>query len=277
MKRILTGIDAYNAMLTTPLPEKTKTYTPVSHTEVMNLVRKQLGFRGFRLNNEIYSCNQTGTVATVAFVFEYIADPEMSMSAVFVNSYDKTAKFQFKLGGLSKKHGTLVISDGFSGSHMRRKHTGSAVDIISEHIEESFNAIHMVWVALQDYKDKLTNHAILTRSEASAHVLGMMIVNDVLDSTQLSQIRELLRTSNPIMSMWDYYHICAAGMRNTHPKHWHDSHTYLANIMGTLPDKFGSYTASPTIFATPVVVEELMEMVLTSPSTVLEDSSEFPF
>lgn len=276
MKRILTGIDAYSAMLTTPLPEKTKTYTPVSHKEIMNLVRKQLGFRGFRLTDEIYSCNQTGTVATVAFVFEYVADPEMSMSAVFVNSYDKTAKFQFKLGGLSKKHGTLVISDGFSGSHIRRKHTGSAVDIINEHIEESFNAIHMVWVALQDFKDKLVNYDILTRSDASAYVLGTLVVDDVVDSTQLSQIRDLLRSANSTLSLWDYYHICAAGMRSMHPKYWHDSHTYLAHTIGKVPDKFGKITVTGPVFPT-TRVEELMEMVLKSPLTTVLSPSEIPF
>lgn len=249
MKRILTGIDAFNKMLTTPLPEKTKTYTPVSHREVMSLVRTQLGFLGFKLQNEMYTCNQSGTVATVASVFEFVDDPEMSMSAIFVNSYDKSTKFQFKLGGMSKKHGTLIISDGFAGSHIRRKHTGSAVEIINDHIIESLNGTALVWKDLLNCKHLLQNLNIATNADPSASIIGKMILSDVVDSTQMSAIRELLRSSDSILTLWDYYHICASALRSTHPKLWHSAHSRLTGIFLDVYAQFDSDNTGDAVMA----------------------------
>lgn len=275
MKRILTGIDAYNKMLTTPLPEKTKTYTPVSHMEVTNLVRRQLGFRGYKLLNEMYSSNQSGTVITVAFVFEYIDDPEISMSAVFVNSYDKTAKFQFKLGGLSKKHGTFVIPNGFAGSFLKRKHTGSAVDIINEHITESFNGITMVWDKLIEFKQQLQNFDIDTTGNASAYVLGRLMLDNAADSTQMSTVRENIAActtaSNKIMSLWDYYHLVASSISNTHPKLWHGSFSTLADVVGNVSSLYASAAAYP--FAGPVL-EAYNLMSIEEPEAVTQPEPE---
>lgn len=248
MKRVLTGIDAYNKMLTTTLPEKTKTYTPVSHTQIMKLVRNKLGFLGYKILNEQYICNQNGTVGTVAFVFEFVNDPDMLMSAIFINSYDKTAKFQFKLGGLSKKHGNMVIHEGFSGSYLRRKHTGSAVEIITDHINDTLNAAALVWTELLNYKHLLETTSLKKDSDLAAMVLGKLIVTDTVDSIQLSQIRDNLKSiDDSNFTLWDMYHLCAAATRNTHPKHWHRTHAVMSS---TFEHFVHVYTFRPTITTT---------------------------
>lgn len=277
MKRILTGIDAYNKMLTTPLPEKTKTYTPVSHMEVTNLVRKQLGFLGYRLQNEHYSSNQTGTVATVAFVFEYVADPEMSMTAVFVNSYDKSAKFQFKLGGMSKKHGNLIISEGFGGSHIRRKHTGSAVEIINDHISQSLYATSMVWLELQKFKTELEDFRIALDGNTAAQIVGQLMLQDIADSTQLSNVRDLIRAHDITATLWDFYHICAASLRSTHPKLWHQSHTRLSKIFGDVVEFYEHNPFVPASTPEPEPEAEQTEIPYTEPPEEDEVLSLLPF
>jgi hypothetical protein len=227
MKRILSGIDAYNALLTAPLPEKTKTYTPVSHKDVMKLVRQRLSFMGFRIDDEHYYTNQSGTVCNVVFVFQYVADPDLSMSATFVNSYDKTAKFQFKLGGFTK-NGTVILHDGFAGSEIKRKHTGSALDVINNHIEECFNMIGAIWHDLDSYRNDLKKLMVFSRDANVKYLVGDMVLNKHLDSIQTNDLLGKLEHLDSTVSLYDLYIVFSSAMRNSHPKNWHQNHLKLA-------------------------------------------------
>ena len=50
MKTTIKGMDAFTKMFTAEVPEKTKTYTPISHSSVFATIRKEIAAAGFKIN-----------------------------------------------------------------------------------------------------------------------------------------------------------------------------------------------------------------------------------
>ena len=102
MKKTMSGMPAYATILGATLPEKTETYTPISHTSVINRVRSEITTAGYIITGEEYRCSNNGDIAVGSFRLNYKSDPDIELAANFLNSYNKQYAFRFNLGGMVK-------------------------------------------------------------------------------------------------------------------------------------------------------------------------------
>ena len=115
-----------------PLPNHGKSYTVVSHKEVIENTKKLLEDSGFTIRRELYRANMNAQVAQGVYHIypsqsindNIVNENELGMMFAWTNSYDKSTKFQCAIGAY-----VMVCSNGMMCGDMmnfKRKHTGSA-------------------------------------------------------------------------------------------------------------------------------------------------------
>ena len=85
-------------LLTTPLPQETKSYKPISHEQLIDLTLTGIEKSGFKLETELYSSAQEGNIANGRYTISNVADNEMQLQIGWQNSYNKQLTLKFALG-----------------------------------------------------------------------------------------------------------------------------------------------------------------------------------
>lgn len=93
-----TYITAKDILMRTTVPDPTRTYRPVSHTQLMDLTLDSIHKAGFILDKETYSSARDGKVANGKFTIKNVADKEMQLQIGWQNSYDKSLSLKFAIG-----------------------------------------------------------------------------------------------------------------------------------------------------------------------------------
>ena len=234
MKRTITGMDAYTKMISTPLPEKTETYTPISHSSVITRMRAEITKAGFIINDEQYRCTNDGQVAIGNLRINYKSDPDIELAANFTNSYNKQLAFRFGLGGIVKvcMNGMVITNEKFG--RYKRVHKGSA-DILAEgKISEFINDADEYWNTLVEHKDQLKS---MTLSSSAAHdIIGQLFFEEeILNTMQLNIIKnEIKKPSFDYKvdndSAWALYNHITLALKETHPAEWMESQGIVHRI-----------------------------------------------
>jgi hypothetical protein len=226
MKKTMTGMVAYSKMMGADLPEKTSTYTPISHKEIVDKVRSEIIGAGFTITREEYSCTGSGNIAVGSFGLQYRSDPHIELCASFMNSYNKRYAFRFSLGGFIKSNNSVFMAaDGTHGS-FKRMHTGVA-DIMSSHkIKEFIDNAGEYWDSLVNAKEALYYRTF--DSTDFYNVTGALFFdNNVLNTFQMSQVKEEMarieKEANAeyrTLNMWDMYSAVVYGVKEGNPTSW---------------------------------------------------------
>lgn len=267
MIKSLEGMGAMHKMLTAELPEKTTTYTPVSHLDVISLVRKKLAKAGFKITDENYKSSSNGDVGMVNFSIVKTSGRSMTatdigLSACFINSYNKTAKFQFCLAGTVKAcMNGMIVSTGLSDA-IKRKHTGAAESIIEDYITEAISNAGKYWDYLLHVKTTMQAYEI-TRGQRCT-ILGNMILDDVIDSVQLTELRKELEKPSHIYdpnpdSIWNFYNHITFALKKTHPKSWIERHLKVYEIFKNVFPLWSTWSEVEDEESETVPVTELSE------------------
>ena len=224
MKRTVSGMDAYAKILSTALPDRTDTYTPISHASVINRVRSEITNAGFIITGEDYRCTNDGQIALGTLRMNYKVDPDIELSANFTNSYNKQLAFRFNLGGLVKvcMNGMMLNNSKFG--KFKRVHKGAA-DLLAEGIISDYiNNAGEYWESLVEHKDSMKG--ILLSSTAQHDVLGeLFLKRDVLNTMQLNTVKkELVKPSFDYKidsdSAWVLYNHITLALKDSHPSDW---------------------------------------------------------
>lgn len=234
MKRTISGMTAYSKMIGTATPEKTPTYTPIAHTAVINRVRSEITNAGYIITGEEYRSTNDGQVAIGTFRMNYKADPDIELSANFLNSFNKQYAFRFSLGGLVKtSNNSIMLSNSKLGSY-RCVHKGSA-DILAEgKISEFINDSNVYWSKLIEHKDKLKSEQLTSTMQHD--ILGELFFNKrILNTMQLNSIRsEMERPSFDYKvdsdSAWALYNHIALSLKDSHPSEWMSHQLTVHNL-----------------------------------------------
>ena len=224
MKRTLNGMDAYATILGRELPEKTATYTPISHADVINRVRAEITSAGFIITKEEYRCTNDGDVAIGIFSMKYEEDPDIELSANFLNSYNKQYAFRFALGAVVKVcHNGMILNNNKFGSY-KRVHKGDA-DILAEgKIKEFIAESSEYWDSLVEHKEKMKD-IVLTKAEAY-NVLGKLFYEEnLLNTMQLNIVKKEMGLPSfdykvPAASAWTLYNHITLALKESHPSNW---------------------------------------------------------
>ena len=95
-------MDTFNTtkelIINAPVPVQTRTYKPVSHSQLIDLTLNSIEKAGFTLDKETYSSAVDGQIANGRFSISNVADSEMQLQIGWQNSYNKQLTLKFAIG-----------------------------------------------------------------------------------------------------------------------------------------------------------------------------------
>lgn len=235
MKRTLTGNDAFSKMISAELPEKTKTYTPIAHMNIVNRVRSEIRNAGFSIVGESFKCSQDGMVALGSMMINYKADPDLVLAANFVNSYNKQFAFRFSLGAVDKLTGSyLIIDDKRYGSY-RRLHKGAA-DLLAEgKIKDIISGADEYWSDLLEIKEDFKQVHMDANAAYQFAAELFFTKTAILNTMQLNTIKSIFAKNPDLeakgLNMFEFHNIIGEALLDAHPSEWLDNQTVLSKFL----------------------------------------------
>jgi hypothetical protein len=224
------------------LPAKTETYTVISHGFIIDEVEAALAAAGFSVVDEEFRASNNLEVARGSYIISRSEDPTFMMSFNWVNSYDKSTKFQCSVGGYVLENNSYVIDK--EDNLFIRKHTGDADTLAKTTIQDKIaNAEKYYGSVLAD--KRMMENVNLSRSQV-ANMLGELYFSyDMLSIEQLSGVKkEYLKPSYIYStgsdSLWTIYCHMLTVIKSSHPKGWIYQqgfiHNYIKLMMMTTPE-----------------------------------------
>lgn len=259
MKKTISGMSAYSKMIEAKLPEKTASYTPISHSSVISRIRREIVSAGYIITGENYQSTNDGQIAIGSFKINYKSDPDIDLCATFLNSYNKQYAFRFNLGAVEKTSGnTFMLSNSKFGAY-KRVHKGSA-DILAEgKIRDFIKDSDEYWNELVKRKDFLKRK--FSTTTITYDVLGHLFFRDeVLNTMQMNTIRSEMKKPSfdykcPQNTAWTLYNHILMSIKDSHPADWMK---HLHNVDDVFCDVFGI----PSVTEPEVVSETTIEKVV---------------
>ena len=222
-------MDTFNTtkelIMNTPVPVQTRTYKPVSHSQLIDLTLNSIDKAGFKLDKETYSSAVDGQIANGRFSISNVADSEMQLQIGWQNSYNKQLTLKFAIGTR-----ILVCSNGcVSGDFgaFKKKHVGEIQSFTPGAIIDYIAQAGEAFTLMQQQRESMKQIEITKRTKAE--LIGrMMLEEQFITSTQLNIISRELKAPthdyNAKDSLWELYNYTTFAMKESHPAQWMDSH-----------------------------------------------------
>lgn len=247
-----------------PLPVKTETYTVISHGFIIDEVESALTKAGFAIVDTEYRASNNLEVARGSYLIKRTEDPNFLMSFSWVNSYDKSTKFQCCVGGYVLENNSYVIDK--DEAYFIRKHTGDADSIAKATIQEKIADADKYYKAVLSDKNLMASLTI-TRSEIATMLGDLYFTYDMLSIEQLSGVKkEYLKPSyiysTPADSLWTIYCHILTVIKSSHPKGWMYQQGFIHNYIKL------NYMMFPDVEETQTFVDLLKEEMIKPMSEV---------
>ena len=172
----------YNKVISIPVPTPTKTYSPISHKNVIDLIAyKANKMTGLEVANQQFVLGAKGNQMFGSVALR-TGDDDRHALIGFANSYDKSLSLRIVSGASIMVCSNMCISGSDFAS--RRKHTtgiGSEIEgMIEDAIEASTDNYRKVAAQLDDWKARELNWT------EGAETLGRAFFDGVLSPRQMS-------------------------------------------------------------------------------------------
>ena len=233
MKTTIKGMDAFTKMFTIEVPEKTKSYTPISHSSIIGTIRREIADAGFKIDTENYRCSNDGKIALGTISIVYKEDPDIQLGVSFINSYNKQHAFKFTLGAIVKvcNNGMIISNDSFG--MFKKVHKGDA-DILSKgKIAEALTNAGKYWDTLVKHKNKLISRHLST-SERNSILGELFFDSSILSGMQLNIIKKEIEKPSfdygKPDTAWALYNHITLALKETHPADWIDHQIALHDV-----------------------------------------------
>ena len=215
------------------IPEKTLSYTPIPHGNIINKLKEELDRNNLQLDSSNYVTAREGKV--VVGNYNIIADdPKFQMRIMFKNSYDKSVSF-----GIASGVSVFVCSNGMVCGEftLKRKHTGTADQRVNYFISESIKELGDYYYRLKEDADRLSTIGI--DKSTTYDLIGKMFIDEgIINSMQLNIVKDqLLNSQNftPIteynFTAWDLYNAVTESLKKSHPTTYIADHANLHQLM----------------------------------------------
>ena len=241
-----------------PLPTHGKTYTVVSHKEVIEGSIKNLNKLGFTVTRESYRANINAKVAQGIYHLAHSSapsDPEMGMMFAWTNSYDKSIRFQCGIGA----HVFVCANGLIHGdlSSYSRKHTGTANEDIQASIATQIGLANNKFTQLVKDKNDMKDFELSITKQSE--LLGRLFVEEkILDSQQLSIVKSEIEDPSFNYGVdpdtaWMFYNNVTHALKKTHPRNWMDHqskfHSFMSGVLlnAHAPQPQDTSNTNPTI------------------------------
>ena len=177
-----------------PLPNHGKSYTVISHKQIIDNTLQMLNQSGFTVEKELYRANANAQVAQGIFHIkpnntsdtQILEEEELGMMFAWTNSYDKSVRFQCAIGGYVQVcYNGMVCGDMMT---FARKHTGSADHEIKMQISNQIKNAEKYFKRILDDRDALRGLPLTKRQQSE--LLGRLYFDEnVLEASQLTCIK----------------------------------------------------------------------------------------
>jgi hypothetical protein len=219
-----------NYLENAPLPNHGKSYTVISHKQVIDSTIQLLQDSGFVIQKELYRANMNANVAQGIYHILPIntVDPtimeekELGMMFAWTNSYDKSTRFQCAIGAyVMVCHNGMVAGDMMN---FRRKHTGSADHDIRMQISNQIKNGEKYYKRILSDRDAMRNTALSLQEQAE--IAGRLYINeDILDAAQMSCVKAELEKPTydyecDQENAWTFYNHVTHALKKAHPRDW---------------------------------------------------------
>ena len=207
----------------TQLPLATKSYTVISHGDIIDAVREMLAKHGFIITSELYKAESNGDVALGFMQIETLNDPDMAMTFNWTNSYNKMVRFSCSIGGFIYDNQVPFVSTNNQAS-WNRKHTGTALEETMEVIEAMVASADDHFSQIVAMKEKFKS--IDVNRKEYAKLMGLLYFDkQVISSEQINVIkREYEKPSFDYTdkgTLWELYKMIMFGIVDQAPKNWY--------------------------------------------------------
>ena len=213
-----------------PLPNHGKSYTVVSHKEVIENTKNLLENSGFTIRKEIYKANMNAQVAQGVYHIypsqsindNIVNENELGMMFAWTNSYDKSTKFQCAIGAY-----VMVCSNGMMCGDMmnfKRKHTGSAGHDIVMQLSNQIKNGEKHYTRILNDRDSLKNVTLTNREQSE--LLGRLFADDeIITSSQVSIIKKEMKKPSFNYdclddNAWAFYNHVTHSLKVSPPRDW---------------------------------------------------------
>ncbi len=226
-------------LLSTELPQQTRTYKPISHGQLIDLTLDGIVKAGFTLDKELYSSARNGNVANGRFTITNVADSEMQLQIGWQNSYDKSLTLKFAMGTR-----IFICQNGSVSGDMgafKKKHQGTIQEFTPQAISDYIKQAGDSFIRMQKEREAMKEIQISKRIKAE--LIGRMLIEEeFITSSQMNiisgEVQKPTHDYNAPDSLWELYNYTTFAMKETHPSLWMDghmkAHSFFVNESGML-------------------------------------------
>lgn len=224
-------------------PSKTKTYSPVAHSYLIDLILEAKEKFDLTLYEENYVVDKWWDRMVGLFTFH--SNKEYGKTIAIGNSYDKSRAVFAAVGGV-----VFICTNGlFTGEYtFKRKHTGSVNQEVKDFINETFYKMFET----EEVIDKFISNSKNTM--LSVHqiykILGELFIRyEILNTSQLNKVKKLLYDDDDFKdlkkgnfldlesfdtSLWEVYNHCTEALKTSNSNNYVRKHIALHNYFNSL-------------------------------------------
>lgn len=234
------------SLLESMAPVPTRTYTPISHRQMIERVHNQCENLGIQIIDKKYNTNRDLSQMTAKYTLN-IGDDQMGAMIGFQNSYNKTLSAKFAIGA-----SVFICSNGMvTGDHVfKTKHQGHADWELDRFI---ISAVDASRAKFEDTIKLRDNFKQINFSDNSLYELvgKLFLEEEILRMNQLSLIQREFR--NPTHdygvsknNLWNIYNLGTYAIeKQSHPTLYLKQHAELTQFMAkTYTDAIVEYDSS---------------------------------
>jgi hypothetical protein len=221
-------------IITTPIPARTRTYTPISHESILNTIYHHCENHNFKILDESFMVDSTGNKVTGKITLE-MGDNEMGAMLGFQNSYDKSLSGKFAIGS-----SIFICSNGMvvGDFPFKTKHQGTADTNMLSYIGDAIGATRLKFgdsVILREDMKK-----IRFSEQSLNELIGKLFMQqDILQVTQLNMLQKEYNKVVPKHdygvhknNLWNIYNLCTDTIESKgHPSNYFSAHEKLTNFI----------------------------------------------
>ena len=212
-------------LLSTTLPQKTSTYSPVPHGEIISHLLEGLDKKGLSVASENYNIAKNGQQVVGCFNI-HSGDADMQQRVMFKNSYDKSMAVGFASGG-----SVIVCSNGMVKGDItfKKMHKGTVLQELRAKIQESLNYLEEHFSKLVLHKEQMKSIEI--NKKVIAELTGRLFMDEaIITIEQASIIKKELEFSDNFKfdgTLWNYYNNVTQSLKHQSPTNFIKSHADL--------------------------------------------------
>lgn len=203
------------------------TYAVISHKDVIDSAKELLKNAGLTVEHELYSATRDASVARGIYLIKESTDSEIQMMFAWVNSYDKSKRFECSIGCHIKDTGGFWFSSNMGS--WSRKHTGDAKKEAVQAMTDQITNAGVYYNTLISHKEQMK--LVILPEKLRAELLGRIYFKDrLITSEQAGIVRTALMKPGD-NTLWELVTMLAGALVKSHPKDWMSSQVKLSKLL----------------------------------------------